>query len=156
MKYGLKRWRIPFWLTVTAIVYLGTKSSANTQLFPDADKFYHWIAFAVLTFTGHMAFKQLPLPLLAACVITGSGCIEILQFLSPDRTPSLADLLVNVVGVLTGLAAIEFMRNEERRVNSAPAHLSRSRHRRHRSRSNRDSDFDEDDTRHTHAAHGHR
>lgn len=134
MMYGLRRWRIPFWLTFMAILYLGTKSSANTQLFPEADKFYHWIAFSVLTFTGHMAFRQLPLPLLAACAITASGCIELLQILSPARTPSMADMLVNVVGVLTGLAAIEFMRGEERRVSQAADRPYRHRKRRKHAR----------------------
>ncbi len=134
MKYQIKKWRVLFWVTAVAILYLGVKSTPNTQLFPEADKFYHWLAFSALTLTGHMAFRRLPLATLAAAVITVSACIELLQILSPDRTTSLADLTVNIVGVLTGLAAIQFVHGEEQRVAQAQPHGKRHKRRHHRHR----------------------
>ncbi|WP_434456208.1 hypothetical protein JQR85_11390 [Stutzerimonas urumqiensis] len=113
MKYRINPWRFAFWIAVISILYLGIKSTPNTQLFSGADKFYHWLAFTVLTVTAHYAYPRLPLPLLCLTIIAGSAGIELLQTLSPDRTTSLADLTVNIVGVLSGLAITQLLSGDQ-------------------------------------------
>lgn len=125
----------PFWLALLALLVLALKSSPNGQLYQGADKLYHWFGFAVLTFSAHLAFPRVKPGTLLVWTLIGAASIELLQGLSAYRTPSLGDMTVNVVGVLTGLGAMQLLQNGRQPAPHARSH-SRARKKR-RSRSKR-------------------
>jgi len=130
----------PFWLALLVLLVMALKTSPNNQFYQGADKLYHWIGFATLTFTAHLAFPRVKLGLLLICILIGATSIELLQALSPSRTASLGDMTVNIVGVLTGLGATQLIRKPLR---SAPPDRRRSHKRKRRSHNRRWEDLDE-------------
>ncbi|WP_376745935.1 VanZ family protein [Stutzerimonas nitrititolerans] len=129
----------PFWLALMVLLVMALKSSPNNQFYQGADKLYHWIGFATLTFTAHLAFPRVKLSLLFICILIGATSIELLQALSPSRTASLGDMTVNIVGVLTGLGATQLI---QKPLRPAPPDRRRSRRKKRRSPSMRHEDLD--------------
>lgn len=126
----------PFWLATLTLLFLALKSSPTTQLYQGADKLYHWFGFAVLTFSAHLAFPRVRPGTLLVWTLIGAASIELLQGLAPYRTPSLGDMTVNVVGVLTGLGAAQLLPDRSRsevyaRASSPARRKRRTRSRRH-------------------------
>lgn len=107
MKYGKLRRVMPFGLAVLFLTTMALKTTPTGELYQGADKLYHWIGFSVLTYTAHLAFPRVRPGSLFLWTMIGGASIELLQALSPSRTPSLADMTVNIVGILTGLAATQ-------------------------------------------------
>lgn len=122
-----------FWVALTILIFMALKSSPNSQLFPGADKFYHWLGFSILVFTAHIAFPKAPLRSLFIWTLIGAAAIEVLQSMTPGRTASLADMTVNIIGVLTGLTAIHLYGDavgKPAQWREAPRKRRRRRHRR--------------------------
>jgi len=103
---------LPFWLALLALLVMALQTSPTRQVYLGADKLYHWIGFATLTFTAHLAFPRIKLGSLLVWTLIGAASIELLQTLSPSRTASLGDMTVNIVGVLTGLGATQLMQKD--------------------------------------------
>ena len=118
-----------------ALLFLALKSTPNTQLYQGADKLYHWLGFAVLTFSAHLAFPRFRPGTLLVWTLIGAASIELLQGLAPYRTPSLGDMTVNVVGVLTGLGGAQLLKNHQ--PSAAPMRSRTHSTRKRRSRSRR-------------------
>lgn len=121
----------PFWLALLALLVMALKTSPNNQIYHGADKLYHWFGFATLTFTAHLAYPRIKLSSLLIWILIGATSIELLQALSPTRTASLADMTVNIIGVLTGLGATQLV--PKKYTSDPPA--GRRRKRRSHSRS---------------------
>ena len=136
MKYRRALRMAPFWIALIVLITMATKSSPNNQLYLGADKLYHWIGFAVLTFSAHIAFPRLPLGALMLCMLGGAAAIELIQAFSPSRTPSLSDMTANLIGVLTGMGATQLER-AKRSPEQGSRRRSSKRHRRHRSSEDR-------------------
>src|SRR5690606_41465677 len=100
----------PFWLALLVLLVMALKTSPNNQFYQGADKLYHWIGFATLTFTAHLAFPRVKLVLLLICILIGATSIELLQALSPSRSASLCDMSLYNVGVLTFLGSAQLSR----------------------------------------------
>lgn len=94
------------------LAVMALKDSPTSQLYLGADKLYHWIGFSVLTYAAHLAFPRARLGSLFIWIFVGATSIELLQALTPSRTPSLADMTVNIVGILTGLGATQLRRQK--------------------------------------------
>jgi VanZ family protein len=103
MKYRQAMRSIPFWLALLTLSIMALKSTPTGQLYDGADKLYHWLGFSILIFTAHLAFPRVRLLSLCIGAVLGAGAIELLQLLSVDRTASLDDMTVNLVGIITGL-----------------------------------------------------
>ena len=73
---------------------------------PGSDKFWHFIAYAVLGFFGFCAYRgRLPaMPLIALLFLYGV-LMELLQSLIPNRVMSGLDMVANGGGIATGVAA---------------------------------------------------
>lgn len=121
MKYRQARRMVPFGLALLFLTVMALKDSPNSQLYLGADKLYHWIGFSVLTYTAHVALPRVRLGSLFIWILIGAASIELLQALSPSRTPSLADMTVNIIGIMTGLGATQLFQTK---------HLQPSRRRR--------------------------
>lgn len=128
MKYRRILRTAPFWLALLALMVMALKTSPNNQIYYGADKLYHWFGFAVLTFTAHLAYPRIKLSSLLIWTLIGATSIELLQALSPSRTASLADMTVNLVGVLTGLGATQLV---PKNYTSAPPARRRKKRRSH-------------------------
>lgn len=105
MKTSQLRRLVPF---IAAVLFMASMALSETpamQFYDGADKLYHWIGFSFVSFAAHIAFPRVKLNALFLWILIGSASIELLQALSPSRTPSLADLIMNIVGIMTGLAA---------------------------------------------------
>lgn len=109
MKYHQAIRSTPFWLVLMTLLVMGLKSSPTGQLYDGADKLYHWLGFATLIFTAHLAFPRLKLTTLFISAALCAVSIELLQLLSADREASLDDMIVNVIGILTGLGATRLL-----------------------------------------------
>jgi len=73
---------------------------------PGSDKFWHFIAYAVLGFFGFSAYRdRLPaMPLIALLFLYGV-LMELLQALIPNRVMSGLDMVANGGGIAIGVAA---------------------------------------------------
>lgn len=109
MQYRQARRMAVFGLAVLFLAIMALKDSPTSQLYLGADKLYHWIGFSVLTYAAHSAFPRVRLGSLFIWILIGAASIELLQALAPSRTPSLADMTVNIVGIMTGLGATQLM-----------------------------------------------
>ena len=109
MKYRQAIRSTPFWLALLTLLIMGLKSSPTGQLYSGADKLYHWLGFATLIFTAHLAFPRIKLTALCIGAVLCAACVELLQLLSVDREASLDDMIVNLVGILTGLGATRLL-----------------------------------------------
>ena len=117
-----------------ALLFLALKSTPNNQLYQGADKLYHWLGFAVLTFSAHLAFPRVRPGTLLVWTLIGAASIELLQGLAPYRTPSLGDMTVNVVGVLTGLGGAQLLQGRHPSAEPMRPRTHSTRKRRSRSR----------------------
>ncbi len=72
---------------------------------PGSDKFWHFIAYAVLGFFGFCAYRGRlsSLPLIALLFLYGV-LMELLQALIPNRVMSGLDMVANGGGIATGVA----------------------------------------------------
>ncbi|WP_407291055.1 hypothetical protein [Stutzerimonas zhaodongensis] len=120
-----------FALALLSLAVLALKDSPTSELYVGADKLYHWIGFSVLTYTAHLAFPRVRLGSLFVWILIGGASIELLQALSPFRTPSLADLTINIVGILTGLGATQ-LKQADQKTSSRRQRRSSGRRRRRR------------------------
>ncbi len=103
-----------FGLAVLIIGFMALKASPTTQLYDGADKLYHWAAFSALAYLGYLAFPKARIGSLFVWILVGAASIELLQALSPSRSPSLADMTVNIVGIMTGLGATQLTQKTHR------------------------------------------
>lgn len=98
--------RLAFWtltLIITALAWLPVDNPELTDFHPD--KINHVGAFAALTVTLHWAYT-LP-KMRGAMLLLGYGLlIETVQHILPYRTFSLYDIAANILGILTGCAAL--------------------------------------------------
>lgn len=112
MRYRQTIRTLPFWLALLTLAILALKSSPTGQLYDGADKLYHWLGLTILMFTAHIAFPRVKLMTLCICAVLGAASIELLQMLSSDRTASMDDMVVNLVGIVTGLGATKLLPNQ--------------------------------------------
>lgn len=107
MQYQQARRMAIFGLAVLFLGFMALKDSPNSQFYQGADKLYHWAGFSVLTYMAYLAFPRVRVGSLFVWILVGAASIELLQALTPSRSPSLADMTVNIVGIMTGLAATQ-------------------------------------------------
>jgi hypothetical protein len=96
------RFRALFAVAVAAILVLALMpASGGADWFDNADKLRHAGAFAVLWWLGWRA-RMVAEPRLALGLLAFGVFIEIAQSFTPDRDPSLADVLADAVGIAIG------------------------------------------------------
>lgn len=95
--------KISFWFVLFLLVYLTlTPSPPKPISFTNIDKFYHFSAFAGLTFFFTAAYRKInKLTIIMISVLLGV-LIEIIQNYVPNRGFSFADMLADTIGVLCG------------------------------------------------------
>jgi len=82
------------------------RATPPQQLFQESDKVAHFIAFAALSFTGRLAFKQVNSYLYWSVMIVLAFSMEYLQgMLQASRYSSIEDAIANAVGVFIVLIA---------------------------------------------------
>jgi len=92
------------------------KAAPPQQLFQDSDKVAHLIAFAALSFTGRLAFKQASSYLYWSVMIVLAFSMEYLQgILQETRYSSIEDAIANAVGVFIVLFVFGFFHNYKNR-----------------------------------------
>ncbi|MBB3104838.1 VanZ family protein [Azomonas macrocytogenes] len=99
-----------FWLTLVFVLVMALKPSQPDLLFPQADKLYHFGAFAMLACTGRMAFQFLHHLKLAALLALLTVAIELIQMLLPHRTASLMDIVFGMLGIIIEISAVGFFK----------------------------------------------
>lgn len=92
-----------FLLLVPTALYAGLADVALPAGPEHLDKMLHALGFGVLAFAGRMAGWR-ALPLIAGLSAFGGG-IEILQGLTPTRSPELLDFAADAAGAAAGAAA---------------------------------------------------
>jgi VanZ family protein len=102
---------IAFWVPLAACTYLAlVPRLPDLPPFALSDVILHAVAFSYLTFALMLARYRGPDRVGAVSVrvfvmMAGYGLlIELLQAFVPERTPSVKDLVVDVVGIAAGLA----------------------------------------------------
>lgn len=119
----LARWSVPVLAVIIAILSLmpaNDEPSGGLAVLrwiagvvlgdPDAqDKIGHYLAYTALAGSALFGFASRPTLLIASSIVAYSGLFEILQSMIPGRDASLADLLANLLGVLTGWVAASLL-----------------------------------------------
>lgn len=93
---------LPFAGVVLVILVGGLSSEPVPEFFRHQDKLHHFAGFAALAFSARLAFPRMRSPWLIAGILAASLLIELGQGLLPRRTPSIADMLANALGVMLG------------------------------------------------------
>ena len=92
------------------------RATPPQQLFQESDKVAHFIAFAALSFTGRLAFKQANSYLYWSVMIVLAFSMEYLQgLLQASRYSSIEDALANAVGVFIVLFVFGFFHRYKNR-----------------------------------------
>ena len=102
--------RFAFCLVLLVILLAGLRSDPVPEAFDNQDKLHHWAGFACLTLSAWLAFPRASLPWLFLWPFLISVGIELGQELLPLRTASWADIVANVLGVLSGMACVLVLR----------------------------------------------
>lgn len=104
------RWR-GFWVAAgTALVLLVTwlclrPSAGGEQLFPNADKLHHAVAFLALAGLLLALVERRHYAAVCVALLAFGGAIEVAQYLMPyGRSAEWADLAADALGVALGLA----------------------------------------------------
>ncbi|MBQ0929652.1 VanZ family protein [Ideonella sp. 4Y16] len=94
-------WRALFASALLVILWLALRPNpGGPDWFDHADKLRHAAAFAALWLVGYRAGGRGWR--LALGLLVFGGLIEVLQSLTPDREPSLADVAADAVGLALG------------------------------------------------------
>ena len=125
MKNYKKLSRIVFYLAnfFLIVLYIYPGSFIGCYLYKDCNfdpqiindyiiSFNHFLAFAVLTIFGLLAFsKDSKIKILTFYLLSISIILELLHFLIPVRTFQLSDLAGNILGVIV-IIILYFLKNE--------------------------------------------
>tara|TARA_E500000178_G_C16565967_1_gene549516 strand:+ start:80 stop:469 length:390 start_codon:yes stop_codon:yes gene_type:complete len=125
MKNYKKLSRIVFYLTnfVLIVLYIYPGSFIGCYFYKDCNfdpqiiddyiiSFNHFLAFAVLTTFGLLAFsKDSKIKILTFYLLSISIILELLHFLIPVRTFQFSDLAGNILGVIV-IIILYFLKNE--------------------------------------------
>jgi VanZ family protein len=116
----LRLWRVGGWLgvalTLVASLMPPTLGDDSSQI----DKIAHLLGYALLTFWWAQLITRQRWKLAIAVVLFGA-VIELLQGLTPDRSPDLFDALANTGGVLLGWLAARLLPNLPQSLSMLPA-----------------------------------
>ena len=100
-----KIWRFFFLVGVLLIIWFS--SYAQAEMFQDlgGDKLWHVLAFGFLGVTSVFTFRNRRhlFMVVLGLVVFGLG-IELAQFIMPDRSADLGDIIANLLGISSGLA----------------------------------------------------
>ena len=104
------------WLLIAAysaiIAYLSLTSGSNSApLFPHADKVMHFLAymgFALVCIPQINSLKRATCAFILIALF--GGAMELLQSLTPDRMPSILDMLANTLGAGAGAVGALWLR----------------------------------------------
>lgn len=96
-------WRAVFAAAIVGILILALMpSQGGPSPIPHADKLRHAAAFIVLWALGHRAGLRQPTWLLAVGLMVFGVAIEVAQSFTPDRDPSVGDILADALGIAAG------------------------------------------------------
>lgn len=99
---SLRASRAVFGLAILVILVLALMPASTTpDVFPQADKCRHAAAFVALWWLGARSRLMGPGGLVLALLALGVG-IEVAQSFTPDREPSVWDVVADLVGVALG------------------------------------------------------
>ena len=117
-KFNIIRTWIPSTIITLAITFLSLVSYKETgRMFESYDLLMHFAAYFAFGFFLYFPFKQkynnlsalrIAIYILIIGLLFGS-VLEIAQFLSPGRTPSIIDALSNLAGVTSSQILIAFL-----------------------------------------------
>lgn len=111
LKFSTKGWIFAFWFYFGILISISISAYLKiipVQLagIPYYDTIGHFILLGMAAFFGHLALKKRKLYVLTisiplAPIIVGIFCVidELLQILSPHRSPSFSDLIADLVGI---------------------------------------------------------
>lgn len=95
-------WRAAFAAALVGILILALRPSHGMPSFSHIDKLQHAAAFIALWTIGQRAGLRQPAWLLAAGLLVFGIVIELAQSFTPDRQPSLGDVLADGLGIVAG------------------------------------------------------
>lgn len=98
----LPLWRGVFAAALAGILVLALRPSHGVPLFAHVDKLQHAAAFIALWALGWRAGLRQPVWLLAAGLLVFGVAIEVAQSFTPDRQPSLGDVVADAAGIALG------------------------------------------------------
>jgi hypothetical protein len=99
---GQPLWRAVFAAALVGIMILALRPSHGGPSFGHVDKLQHAAAFIALWTLGQRAGLRQPAWLLALGLLVFGVAIELAQSFTPDRHPSLGDIVANGVGIAAG------------------------------------------------------
>ena len=105
-----------FWLSLAGCTWFALVPVPPKLVFEMGDVLRHWGAFVWLGFSFRLAFARLGAARAAGWLLGYGALLEILQAFGGTRVGELRDLLVDVVGIGTGLLAFWLIGAPVRRV----------------------------------------
>lgn len=105
-------WDAVFWGALMVATWAALRPASGADWFAGQDKAQHLAAYVFLYLAGRHSFPNAGWRLPAGLLAYGVG-IELLQSLTPDRTPSCADVVADALGLALG--ALLLMAAQRRR-----------------------------------------
>lgn len=107
---------LAFWLPLAGCTYMALAPSPPDTGFRISDIVLHALAFGYLTFALGLASPALRVPALIGWMLGYGLFIETVQSFQVERSAEIKDLLVDVAGILAGLALLELLGDWSRRT----------------------------------------
>jgi len=106
-----KKWQVVFWINSTLLLYLTLMPSLDTQIsYQHADKIFHFIGFGAFALFCGLAFPKLSnLWVISIGSLLGI-VVEIIQSFLPHRGFSYADMLADLIGIVTAVTFLWLIR----------------------------------------------
>jgi VanZ family protein len=93
---------LPLLVVLALLLFIGLRSEPLPQVFGWQDKVHHALGFAGMVVALRIAFPRRGFGEIIAVTLAAALLIELGQCFQPHRSPSLADMLANAIGVLVG------------------------------------------------------
>jgi VanZ family protein len=100
---------LQFYCLIAIYTFLGLTPHPESIVGSFNDLLMHFVGYFIAAFSISLARPQWPWWQQAMFLIVYSTAIEIAQHFNPPRTFSIADMLANSLGVLLGLAVLNFL-----------------------------------------------
>jgi len=101
-------------LSITTIATL--KSSNLPDLVLKSDKVNHVLAFGFLTLMVHISYPKLSTAKKLVYLLGYGIGLELIQFFLPWRSCSVADLVADVIGIITATAGLEIIKLHHKHI----------------------------------------
>jgi len=103
----VKKWQLVFWLNSLLLLYLTLMPSIDSGIsYPHVDKLFHFIGFGAFALFCGLAFRRLTYLWVILIASSLGVIVEVVQSFLPHRGFSYADMLADLLGIISAVIVL--------------------------------------------------